>query len=234
MIEACDHGVQPKCTSSPAIQIAVSEDAKLVGGGSSGGGVVGGGGGVMSPSNGAIGASGLDRSNSDHRFSSIDGFYGGFYDQGSSPHRVEVIAACLVVVFGILLLAAVVLVCLLKRRPLVTGQHQRAASQQNSHNQQQRFDNACTSLFNCQWSFFRHQKNPNPGSTNGKRGAHHFGPTPTQETLNDPRFADAQSIESSVAKGMLSTDSIINALEDEKKPLYYDVGSFISPISSLR
>ncbi|KAM3172324.1 hypothetical protein ACTXT7_014771 [Hymenolepis weldensis] len=215
VVEACDHGVQPKCTSSPPIQIAVSEDAKLAGDGNSG--VVGGSGGVLSSTNGGLGSRGLDRSNSDPRYSNLDGFYGGFYDQAPPPHRVEVIAACLVVVFGVLLLAAIVLVCLLKRRPLVNGQQQRG--QQNPHNQQQRFDYACTPLWNCQWSLFKHQKNTN---STGKRGAQHYGPNQVQEGINDPRFSDAQSIGSSVAKGMLSTDSITNALEEEKKPLYYD------------
>ncbi|VDL64271.1 unnamed protein product [Hymenolepis diminuta] len=215
VVEACDHGVQPKCTSSPPIQIAVSEDAKLAGDGNSG--VVGGSGGVLSSTNGGLGSRSLDRSNSDPRYSNLDGFYGGFYDQAPPPHRVEVIAACLVVVFGVLLLAAIVLVCLLKRRPLVNGQHQRG--QQHPHNQQQRFDYACTPLWNCQWSLFKHQKNAN---STGKRGAQHYGPNQVQEGMNDPRFSDAQSIGSSVAKGMLSTDSITNALEEEKKPLYYD------------
>ncbi|VDK36728.1 unnamed protein product [Taenia asiatica] len=220
VIEACDHGVQPKCTSSPAIQIAVSEDAKLVSGGVGGGvgsdgNLVGGGGGSIN-GGGGTGGRALDRSDiagSDHRFNNLDGFYDGFYDQ-NPPHRVEVIAACLVVVFGVLLLAAVVLVCLLKRRPLVNGQ-QRPNHQNQQH--QERLDYTCTPLWNCQWSFFRHQK-----SASAKRNAQHYVPAQTQEVLNDPRFSDGQSIESSVAKGMISTDSITNTLEEEKKPLYYD------------
>lgn len=218
VIEACDHGGQPKCVSSPAIQIAVSEDAKLVGGSvGSGGNVAGnGGGGGAINGGGGVGGRALDRSDvsgSDHRFNNLDGFYDSLYDH-NPPHRVEVIAACLVVVFGVLLLAAIVLVCLLKRRPLVNGQ-QRPNHQNQQH--QGRLDYTCTPLWNCQWSFFRHQK-----STNAKRNAQHYVPTQTQEVLNDPRFSDGQSIESSVAKGMISTDSITNTLEEEKKPLYYD------------
>ena len=224
VIEACDHGVQPKCTISPAIQIAVSEDAKLVAG--SGGGATSSG----SPLNTA-GSRSNDRhnhgaiSNSDRRFNNFDGLYGNFYEQ-PPPHRVEVIAACLVVIFGVLLFAALVLVCLLKRRSPVTGQ-QRLNQQTQNQTQQQRFDYACTPLWNCQWGIFKHSKGT------GKRSGQHYGTTQAHDALNDPRFSDGQSIESSMAKGMLSTDSITNALEEEKKPLYYDVSFKISYFSNI-
>lgn len=164
-----------------------------------------------------IGRSGVG----EHRFNGLDGFYGGsgaFYEQNPT-HRVEVIAACLVVVFGVLLLAAVVLVCLLRRRPLATSQHNQRPGGQS------RLSYTCTPLWNCQWSLFKHQKaaSNSANTVSEKRLPHHYVQAQNQELLNDPRFSDAQSIESSMVKGMMSTDSITNALEEEKKPLYYDV-----------
>uniref|UniRef100_A0A5K3F137 Protocadherin-1 n=1 Tax=Mesocestoides corti TaxID=53468 RepID=A0A5K3F137_MESCO len=200
VVEACDHGEVPKCTASPGIQIAVSEDAKLIGGGQ------------QRDRNGvlpnSVSVSTLE-SGADHRFGyeALYGLNGGLYDQ-TAPHRVEVIAACLVVVFGVLLLAAVVLACLLKKKK--PG----SAGGMESGNA----GYVCTTLWGCQWPFFK------PHSGASKQTAQHY--VSSQATGNIHRFSDAQSIESSLAKGMLSADSITNTLDahadEEKKPLYYD------------
>ncbi|VDL90794.1 unnamed protein product [Schistocephalus solidus] len=118
VIEACDHGGIPRCTSSPAIRITVSDDVKL-------------GASPTRPRPHTRIAGQPEGLSEVDRFA-YEAYYQGGLDPGLSlqqtdgqvTHRIEVIAACLVVVFGVLLFAAVVLVCLLKRRPQ-GGQNQR-------------------------------------------------------------------------------------------------------------
>ncbi|VDD74943.1 unnamed protein product [Mesocestoides corti] len=186
VVEACDHGEVPKCTASPGIQIAVSEDAKLIGGGQ------------QRDRNGvlpnSVSVSTLE-SGADHRFGyeALYGLNGGLYDQ-TAPHRVEVIAACLVVVFGVLLLAAVVLACLLKKKK--PG----SAGGMESGNA----GYVCTTLWGCQWPFFK------PHSGASKQTAQHY--VSSQATGNIHRFSDAQSIESSLAKGTTNTTTTMTAM----------------------
>lgn len=177
VIEACDHGIMPQCSPSPGIRIAVSNDAKL---GSNDG----------SP-RGGRGQSSESSTPDGDRFA-YEGHFGGPFDPSGGPfntnggqqamgsHRIEVIVACLVVVFGVLLFAAIVLACLLKRKP------------QHPHQNEGDGDRIC-SLWGYRWPLqARQQKSVKLNyAANGLQGGN----------MNDPRFSDGQSIESSLVKG---------------------------------
>lgn len=186
VIEACDHGIVPKCTSSQGIQIAVSEDAKLILGGGQ----------QRERISGAPGSSAGDNLENGHsdrfnynafysNFGGAGGGGGGFDNLPVAPHRVEVIAACLVVVFGVLLFAVVVIACLLKKKP--RGQI-RSGGQDEGYSY---------TLWGCKWPFFKQHKTT--GKQHHQESASQSGPhyitTRGTEAIVDPRFADGRSLE---------------------------------------
>ncbi|BHF65636.1 hypothetical protein SprV_0200864900 [Sparganum proliferum] len=197
VVEACDHGAIPRCTSSPGIRITVSDDVK--------------------PGSPATRPRPHTRiSGHPEGLSEVDRFgYEAYYqggldtalsvqqNDGQVTHRIEVIAACLVVVFGVLLFAAVVFVCLLKRRP------------HGGPNQGQ--EPFRCNIWRHRWPLFRRK---------AEKAAETGTPRNDQGVMGDTRLTDSQALRSPTAKGTTNTEPVTNTLDihsdGEKKPLYYD------------